>query len=51
MNLDEKNKQVQNLFRALQNNPKSIFYTATKLTKSLIKKKQKQQLMIEIKFL
>ena len=38
MNLDEKIKQVQNLFRALQNNPKSVFYTKTKLTKSFIKK-------------
>ena len=38
MNLDKKIKQVQNLFRALQNNPKSVFYTKTKLTKSFIKK-------------
>ena len=25
MDLDEKNKQFQNLFRSLQNNPKSVF--------------------------
>ena len=25
MDLDEKNKQLQNLFRSLQNNPKSVF--------------------------
>ena len=34
----KKNKQVQNLFRALQTNPKTAFYTATKLTKFLRKK-------------
>ena len=33
MDLDEKNKQLQNLFRSLQNNPKSVFYTTTKLKK------------------
>ena len=33
-----KNQQLQNLFRSLQNNPKSVFYTTTKLTKALIKK-------------
>ena len=38
MDLDEKNKQLQNLFCFLQNNPKSVFYTTTKLTKALIKK-------------
>ena len=38
MNADEKNKRVQNLFRSLQNDPKSNFYTINRLTKSLIKK-------------
>ena len=38
MDLDEKNKQLQNLFRSLQNNPKNVFCTTTKLTKALIKK-------------
>ena len=40
MELDEKNKQLQNLFLSLQNNPRSVFYTTTKLTKALIKKAQ-----------
>ena len=40
MDLDEKNKQLQNLFRSLQNNPRSVFYTTTKWTKALIKKAQ-----------
>ena len=30
--------KVQNLFRSLQNDPKSVFYTTNKLSKSLIKK-------------
>ena len=38
MDLDGKNKQLQNLFQSFQNNPKSVFYTTTKLTKALIKK-------------
>ena len=38
MNSDEKNRRVQNLFRSLQNDPKSIFYTTNKLSKWLIKK-------------
>ena len=38
MNLDEKNKRAQNLFRSLQNDPKSVFYTTANLTKSLFKK-------------
>ena len=33
-----KNKRLQNLFRSLQNDPKSAFYTANKITKSLLKK-------------
>ena len=51
MDLDEKNKQLQNLFQSFQNNPKSVFYTTTKLTKALIKKKQKQLLMLKTKLL
>ena len=38
MNSDDKNKRVQNLFRSLQNDLKSVFYTTNKLSKSLIKK-------------
>ena len=38
MDLDEKNKRVQNLFRSLQNDPKSVFYTTNKIIKSLLKK-------------
>ena len=38
MNADEKDKRVQNLFRSLQNHPKSNFYTINRLSKSLIKK-------------
>ena len=38
MDVDEKNKRVQNLFRSLQNDPKSVFYTTNKITKSLLKK-------------
>ena len=38
MNAGEKNKRVQNLFRSLQNDSKSVFYTIDRLTKSLIKK-------------
>ena len=38
MNADKKNKRAQNLFRSLQNNPKSVFYTINRSTKLLIKK-------------
>ena len=38
MNADEKNKRMQNLFRHLQNDPKSVFYTTTRLNKSILKK-------------
>ena len=38
MDVDEKNKRVQNLFRSLQNDPKRDFYTINKLTKLLLKK-------------
>ena len=34
----KKNKRVQNLFKSLQNNPRSVFYTINRLTKSHIKK-------------
>ena len=38
MDVDEKNKRVQNLFRPLQNDPKIVFYTINKITKSLLEK-------------
>ena len=38
MDVDEKDKRVQNLFRSLQNDPKSVFYTTNKIIKSLLKK-------------
>ena len=38
MDVDEKNKRVQNLFISFQNDPKSVFYTTNKITKSLLKK-------------
>ena len=38
MDVDEKNKRVQNLFRSLQNDPIRVFYTINKITKSLLKK-------------
>ena len=38
MDVDEKNKRVQNLFRSLQNDSKIVFYMANKITKSLLKK-------------
>ena len=38
MDVDEKNKRVQSLFISLQNDPKSVFYTTNKITKSLLKK-------------
>ena len=38
MDIDEKNKRVQDLFRFLQNDPKSVFYTTNKIPKSLLKK-------------
>ena len=39
MNDDEKNKHSQNLFKTLQKDPKSIFYTALNISKTLLKKK------------
>ena len=41
MNPHETNKRMQDLFRHLQNDPKSIFYTATRLSKSILKKAKK----------
>ena len=38
MDIDEKYKRVQNLFRSLQNDPKSVFYLVNNITKSLLKK-------------
>ena len=38
---DEKNKRVQNLFKTLQKDPKSVFYTATNITNTLLKKIKK----------
>ena len=38
MDIDGKNKRVQDLFRFLQNDPKSVFYTTNKIPKSLLKK-------------
>ena len=38
MNADEKNKRMQNLFRHLRNDPKSVLYTTTRLNKSILKK-------------
>ena len=38
MNADKKNERAQNLFRSLQNDPKSDFYTINRLTKLIIKK-------------
>ena len=38
MDVEEKNKRVQNLFRSLQIDPKSVFYTVNKITKLLLRK-------------
>ena len=50
INVNEINKRVQNLFRTLQNDPKSIFYTIKKLSKTILIK-AKKQFMIKIKYL
>ena len=50
INVNEINKRVQNLFRTLQNDPKSIFYTIKKLSKTILNK-AKKQFMIKIKYL
>ena len=36
INVDELNRRVQNLFRTLQNDPKSNFYTINKLSKIIL---------------
>ena len=36
--VDELNARVQNLLRTLQNDPKSIFYTINKLSKTILNK-------------
>ena len=48
--MNEINVRVQNLFRTLQNDPKTIFYTINNWVK-LFQIKQKKQLMIKIKYL
>ena len=55
INVDEINKRVQNLFRTLQNDPKSIFCTINRLSKTILnkvkKKKKRKKIMIRIKYL
>ena len=36
INVDELHRRVQNLFRTLQNDPKSNFYTINKLSKIIL---------------
>ena len=36
INVNELNRRVQNLFRTLQNDPKSNFYTINKLSKIIL---------------
>ena len=43
MNDDEKDKHSQNLFKTLQKDPKSIFYTALNISNTLLKKKKKKK--------
>ena len=38
---DEKNLRIQNLFKTLQNDPKSVFYSVGNLSKTIINKAQK----------
>ena len=38
MNDDEKNKRVQNLFKILQKDSKSVFYTTLNISSNLLKK-------------
>ena len=38
MDDDEKNQRVQTLFKSLQKDPKSIFYTATNIRNTHLKK-------------
>ena len=39
--MNKKNKRMQNLFQHLQNDQKSVFYTTTRLNKSILKKAKK----------
>ena len=39
--MNEINVRVQNLFRTLQNDPKTIFYTINKLSKTISNKAKK----------
>ena len=41
MNDDNKKKHIQNLFSALQNDSKSVFYLNSTITKKLLKKLDK----------
>ena len=38
---DEKNLQIQNLLKTLQNDPQSVFYSVGNLSKSIINKAKK----------
>ena len=38
---DEKNLRIQNLFKTLQNDPKSVFYSVGNLSKTIINKAKK----------
>ena len=38
---DEKNTRIQNLFKTLQKDPKSAFYTVTNISNNLLKKNLK----------
>ena len=38
---DEKNLRIQNLFKTLQNDPKSVFYSTENLSKTIIYKAKK----------
>ena len=41
MNDEEKSKRVQYLFKSLQNDPKSVFYTIINLSNTILKKAKK----------
>ena len=38
---DEKNLRIQNIFKTLQNDPKSVFYSVGNLSKTIINKAKK----------
>ena len=40
-NSDKKNLRIQNLFKTLQNDPKSVFYSVGNLRKTIINKTKK----------